>query len=507
MVSKNEVQFFFNGELHRVQDIEPTTTLLNYLREILSQCGTKEGCAEGDCGACTVVIADVHGGRIQFRSINACICLLPTLDGKALFTVEGLKVTNKEELHPVQKAMVEYHGSQCGFCTPGFIMSLFVLYKSKTNPDRQEINDALSGNLCRCTGYQPIINAANKMYDYAGQLPAADLNLISTPYSTDHKDSISEDERTLIEKLNSIKPSSCLQLTGAGQYFSPVTLSELAELYQQYPDAVILAGGTDVGLWITKQYRELPVIIYIGNVDVLNSTEAKKDYLQFGATVTLTDAFNKLIEYYPELDEIARRFASPPIRNAGTLCGNIANGSPIGDSMPALICLDARVILRCGDAVRSIPLEELYLGYQQKAFKPAEFVEAVQIPLPSAQQYFHSYKISKRFDQDISAVFAAYFLQLDDNGGVETIRICHGGMAATPKRATLCEAFLKGKSWNEQTVEQAVAKFADDYQPITDMRASDSYRLKVAGNLLRRFYFETTDSDFATNVLSYSAQA
>lgn len=496
--SGRPVRFLLNMQLHEVENVPPTTTLLTYLREQLHHTGTKEGCAEGDCGACTVVIAEPEDGQLRFRSVNSCIQFVPTLDGKALFTVEGLKMANQGKLHPVQQAMVDCHGSQCGFCTPGFIMSLFALYKNQDSASRQDIDDALSGNLCRCTGYRPIIDAAHKMYElgqgYQGDDKAANSLLIPGPR---------EAAEEIMAGIDAIKDDDSLMLENHGRYFAPLKLDEFAELYQQNPAATILAGGTDVGLWVTKQYRELPMILYIGNVGELKRLEVGKEYIEIGAAVSLTDAFAALLQHYPELNEFARRFASPPIRNSGTLCGNIANGSPIGDSMPALISLNASLLLRRGKELRELPLDEFYIAYQQTALEQGEFIEAVRIPLPVSNHVFRSYKVSKRFDQDISALCVAIKLEIQD-GKVEDIRICYGGMAAIPLRANKCELALKGQDWSENTLENALAELANDFQPLSDMRATSDYRMKVAANLLKRFYLETTDPATLTHVLDYA---
>lgn len=497
-LNRNTIRFLLDGELHEVVDIDPTTTLLNYLREKLHKTGTKEGCAEGDCGACTVVVAELNGEQLQFCSINACIQFLPGIDGKALMTVESLKLASNGKLHPVQQALVDCHGSQCGFCTPGFVMSLFTLYKSQLNPTRKDIDDALAGNLCRCTGYRPIIDAAAKMYEYGEKLAASERNLMTTAGAVNsHADE-------LINSLQEIRPAGCLQIENSTQYFAPTELDELAELVKALPDATMLAGGTDVGLWVTKQYRELATIIYIGNVAALHRIAENDTYLEIAAAVSLTDAFTPLLKHYPHLDEIARRFASPPIRNVGTLCGNLVTGSPIGDCIPALISLDAKLLLRRGNNVRELALDMFYLGYQQKALNKGEFLEAVRIPLPQANQQFHSYKVSKRFDQDISAVCGAYSLHLD-NQRVKHIRICYGGMAATAKRAAHCEATIVGQPWNESTVDSAIQALSKDYQPLSDMRATADYRSLVAANLLRRFYYQTTAANTATSVFHYAS--
>lgn len=494
--STNSIRFLLDGELHTIENIEPTVTVLDYLREHLHRTGTKEGCAEGDCGACTVVVATLDGNQIQARNINACIQFVPTLNGKALFTVESLKKANAGNLHPVQQAMVDCHGSQCGFCTPGFVMSLFALYKNEENLSRNQIDDALAGNLCRCTGYRPIIDAAHQMYGYE----VKENNWVTQACGAKSE---APDEPELVEQLRQIQPSARLEVKGKFQYFAPVTAQDLASLVEEYPDATILAGGTDVGLWVTKQYRDLPTIIYLGDVRDLNRIEVTDTHIQVSAGVSLTDAYEEIIRHYPDLDELYRRFASPPIRNAGTLVGNVANGSPIGDSMPALISLGASIVLRKGDSIREIALDGFYLDYMKKDLQPGEFVQAVKIPLPQSEHAFRIYKISKRFDQDISAVCGAFKVELANNK-VQDIRICYGGMAATPKRASECENALKGTEWSEDAVSSAAAALAKDYQPLTDMRASSDYRMLMAGNLLKKFYLETSGQGAQTSVWQYA---
>ncbi len=469
----NNPCFLLDGELIELDRIEPTRTVLQYLREDLLRMGSKEGCAEGDCGACTVVIADLTGDALEYRAVNACIQFLPTLDGKALFTVESLKADDGS-LHPVQQSMVDYHGSQCGFCTPGFVMSMFALYmynyKNKPAPTRAEIDDALSGNLCRCTGYRPIIDACIHMYDYPAP-PDNDAQLIEQLRALQHQQGVS------------------LELDQA-RYYAPATVDELASLYQQNPHAQILAGGTDVGLWVTKQLRELPLLIYLGNVAELKRITLKQDSIEFGAAVTLNNAAAEITRHYPELTDMFRRFASVPVRNAATLVGNIANGSPIGDSMPALIVLDTRVKLRQGTTVREIPLADLYLDYMKNALQAGEFIEAIEIPLRKEAILLRCYKLSKRFDQDISAVCMAISLRLEGDSVAE-IRIALGGMAAIPKRATLTEKLLNGGKWDESAVTAAMQKLAEDFAPLSDMRASADYRSRATANLLYRFYLET----------------
>src|SRR5439155_7385755 len=430
------IRFVLDGEVVTVRDVDPTRTVLNFLREDLGRTGTKEGCAEGDCGACTVVVAELDGPGVRFRAINSCIQFLPTLDGKELLTVESLK-GDDDTLHPVQRAMVDCHGSQCGFCTPGFVMSLFALYKSAQKPTRAEINDTLAGNLCRCTGYRPIVEAAEKMYDYGKDGENKHEHWMNCSFASEGSAETSEGEREMIERLSAIRRRDTLTVAhGQKLYCAPATLTDLAAIRDMYLDARVLAGGTDVGLWVTKQHKDLATLIYLGNVAELKRIDVTGSHVEVGAGVSLTDAAPVLARHYPDLGELYRRFASPPIRNAGTLGGNIANGSPIGDSMPALITLGTTLVLRKGRTTRELPLDEFYLGYQKTALQPGEFVERIRIPLPAPDRHFRTYMFSKRFDQDISAVCAAYCLELEGTR-VSGIRIAYGGMAATPKRALL----------------------------------------------------------------------
>jgi len=485
------VRYVLDGEVRTVVGVEPTRTVLQHLREDLGRTGTKEGCAEGDCGACTVVLAELDGRRVRYRAINSCIQFVPTLDAKALVTVEGLKNRRTGALHPAQAAMADGHGSQCGFCTPGFVMSLFALYKTDPAPDRTRINDALAGNLCRCTGYRPIVDAAQAMYALGRAIPQRDQDWLSAPAGAKSKPA-AESEARLAQALRALRRRKSLQVRHPGGTFrSPRTSAELAALRVRFPEARLLAGGTDVGLWVTKQHRQLGDILYVGDVTDLQRVVETAGHIDIGAAVSLTDAFAAVERAYPASREVLRRFASPPIRNAGTLAGNVANGSPIGDSMPPLIALGARVVLRKGESQRELPLEELYLAYQRTAMQPGEFVERVLVPLPRPGLQFATYKVSKRFDQDISAVCAAFALVVE-RGAVSSARVAFGGLAATPERASACETALIGRPWTEATCEQAAAALATDFAPITDMRASAAYRLAVAQNLLRKFHLETS---------------
>lgn len=480
--TRQVLSFMLDGERIDLSEIPPTTTVLNFLREHLNRKGTKEGCAEGDCGACTVVLAELQQGQLHYRAVNACIQFVPVLDGKALFTVESLKI--QHGLHPVQQAMVASHASQCGFCTPGFVMSLFALYKTEPPPSRERLCTALSGNLCRCTGYRPILEAGQQMHIYAQDLPHEQQTLVSAPFGN----SLVEDK--LIQQLNSLKSQGSLYLKHqTASFYAPKTVKELAEYLVVHPQARVLAGGTDIGLWVTKQHRDLNQLVYLGAIAELNTIHKTPDYLEIGAAVSLEQAYQALVAAHLELKDLHERFASLPIRNAGTLVGNLANGSPIGDSMPALIALGAQLVLQQGEQVRSLALEDFYLGYQQQALQAGEFIRAVRVPWSKPQQIFRTWKISKRLEQDISAVCAAFAVELEA-GKVVNIRIALGGMAAVPKRAWQAEQAFFGQVWNEAVLEQAQQALLQDFQPLTDMRASAEYRSVVAANLLRKFFMQ-----------------
>ena len=482
----NVIRFRLDGATIELADPAPTRTLLEFLREDLGRCGTKEGCAEGDCGACTVVIGTPKAERIDWRTVNACIRFLPMLNGCEVVTVESLAAPDGT-LHPVQEAMVEAHASQCGFCTPGFVMSLFGLYLDNPHPDRATACAALAGNLCRCTGYRPILDAACK--PHRGH-PA--------PVRWSRNDAQSGERRAALAAIQPTRPVHIAPRPGVHNGFdAPLNLDDLARLCVEHPDALLLAGATDIGLWVTKQLRTLPRLIYLGQVSALAQVHRTRDRLHVGAAVSLSDGLKAVVQEYPMLAELAERFASPPIRNAGTLVGNIANGSPIGDSMPVLIALGATVTLRQGGARRELPLEDLYLGYQKKALGPGEFVASVNVPLAQAERRVASYKVAKRRDQDISAVCAGIAVDVRD-GVITAARIAFGGMAATPRRAAAAEAALAGQPFSAASFDAAAAALASDYQPLTDMRASADYRLLVAGNLLRRFFLEHARDPAAT---------
>ena len=483
------IRFLLDGEVRTLEGIAPTRTVLQVLREDLGRTGSKEGCAEGDCGACAVVLAERHAGGVRYRAMNSCIQFAPTLDGKALITVESLRGPDGS-LHPVQQALADGHATQCGFCTPGFVMSLFALYKTQSAPSRQVINDALSGNLCRCTGYRPIVDAARAMYALGAAIPEAKLDWMSAPAGS-HAETARRSEAGLAARLAALERAEDLALAHAsGAFHAPRSLAAFAALRERMPAARILAGGTDLGAWVTKQYRELGDLLYIGNVAELKRVAVTPTHVEIGAAVTLADAHPVLAERYPELETLFRRFASPPIRSAATLAGNIANASPVGDSMPALIAIGATLVLRKGAGARELPLEALYCAYRETAMEAGEFVAQVRVPLPAKGGVFRTWKVSKRFDQDISSVCGA-FLLLIEGARIAGARVAFGGMAATPRRAAACETALAGREWSEATLDAAVAALATDYTPIDDLRGSADYRMKVARNLLRRLWLET----------------
>jgi xanthine dehydrogenase small subunit len=477
---RNVIRFMLAGNIEEVRDCRPTDTVLDYLRERKQLVGTKEGCAEGDCGACTVVLAEAVGDEMRYRAVNACILFLPMLDGKQLITVEDLG-QGDGGLHPVQQAMVEHHASQCGFCTPGFVMSLFAMFheSEQTRPSRADIDANLAGNLCRCTGYSPIIRAAQ-----ASLIPG-------------RSDEFKSREKAVLAKLQAIRSDEMLAMgNGRQRYFAPGNLAELCSLLQQHPAATMLAGATDVGLWVTKQLQQPETLIHTGGVKELKRIDRNETggYLEIGAAVTYTDALPWIISEYPEFEELLTRLGATQVRNAGTLGGNIANGSPIGDMPPGLIALGTRLVLANSGGERVIRLEDFFIDYGQQDLRPGECVARILLPLPVTGREFRTYKLAKRIEQDISAVCAAFSVILRE-GAVQEVRICYGGMAGTPKRAKQCEASLERRAWTADNIEIAMQAMFKDFQPISDMRASAEYRMLAARNLLKRFYLETSGAE------------
>ncbi|MBA3909139.1 MAG: xanthine dehydrogenase small subunit [Rhodobacter sp.] len=451
------IAFLLNGTPVRVEGEAPTRTLLDWLREDRGLTGTKEACCEGDCGACTVMVTDDSGSK----ALNACILFLHQLDGKAVRTVEGISGPGGK-MHPVQEAMVQHHGSQCGFCTPGFVVSMAVAHLNGA----RDHDDQLAGNLCRCTGYAPIIRAAEAVE--AAPVP----------------DWMKADQPLSLSQISSVKSEEPGSFTGG---FTPRDSDELADWYLANPEAVLIAGATDVGLWVTKSLRDLKPVAFLSGVKDLQGIERRGGQLHVGAGVTIAALREAVAGPLPSFGELLRRYASQQVRNAATIGGNIANGSPIGDGPPALIALGATLHLRRGDEMRSLPLEHFFLDYRKQDRRPGEFV--VGVSFPDHARGLRCYKISKRFDQDISAVCGCFNVTVD-GGTVTDARIAFGGMAGIPKRAALAEAAVLGQPWTLATVEAAAQAMAGDFTPLSDMRASAAYRLTTAQNLMIRYFHD-----------------
>ncbi len=490
-MTRNQIGFLFGDELCSAAPCDPTTTVLDWLRASRRSVGTKEGCAEGDCGACTVVVGTPSRGNMRYLSIDSCIRFLPTLDGCQLLTVEHLK-RKDGSLHPVQQALVDCHGSQCGFCTPGFVMALLALWLNDARPDRARIEEALQGNLCRCTGYAPILAAAERMYAIGRR--DADPWLAA--------------QAATAARLAELHDGSTLQFEHQGRsFYAPRTTTALAEILQNHPKATISAGATDVGLWVTKAMQVLDPVVYIGQVAELQTIEETTTHLDLGAGVTYTDAWPALDRLHPDLGRLLRRLGGAQVRNAGTIGGNIANGSPIGDTPPPLIALGAEIVLRHGAARRTLPLEDFFVAYGKQDRAPGEFVERVRVPRLPSGAHFRVYKVSKRRDEDISALCGAFRLDLDTDGRISKARVAFGGMAGTPKRAALCEQALTGVLWTQATLERATAALDQDYAPLSDWRASATYRTQAAHGLLTRFYLETADGDTSAQLSERRSEA
>jgi xanthine dehydrogenase small subunit len=478
------IRFFHQGTVREISNAAPTRSVLDWLREDARCSGTKEGCNEGDCGACTVMVGELGpDDTLVLRTMNSCLQFLPTLDGKALLTVEDLG--QADALHPAQRAMVDCHGSQCGFCTPGFVVSLTAEYEQHcaqgTRPSRQQLADALAGNLCRCTGYRPILDAGERMFD--------------APVQRIDSDPIVAALKTLAQDppLHYAGPNPAVLDQGQPRldhFHAPRSLADFAALRADKPQARLLAGATDIGLWVHKMFRDLGEVLYIGEVAELKTIQEVDGALVIGAAASLEDAWAAMARRIPELTEVWLRFASPPVRHAGTMGGNVANGSPIGDSAPVLIALGARIVLRHRDTERDMLLEDFYLDYMVNQMQPGEFVARLIVPLPKTGTVVRAWKVSKRYDSDISALCAAFTLTLQGDT-VQTAKLAFGGMAATVRRAKRAEAAMVGQPWTEVTLQAAAAALAQDYQPLTDLRASAAYRAKVAANLLKRLWLET----------------
>lgn len=471
---RRTIRFYLNDSLVELDAIEPDRTLLDFLRLDRTLRGTKEGCAEGDCGACTVLVGRESGGVVRYETANACIVLAVMLDGAHVVTIEHLKGRGGG-LHPVQQAMVEYHGSQCGFCTPGFVMSLYGLWLTNPNPSVPDIEKALQGNLCRCTGYAPIVRAAQAVSNYGSAV----------------EDALNAERVEIAGRLAALKDGRRVVVESArGMTIIPADVDDLAAALEDLPEATIVAGATDVGLWVTKFMRDIAPVVVIGHL--MDEISVEDDRIVFGAGVSYTRAFETIASHIPQMMELFDRIGGAQVRNMGTIGGNIANGSPIGDTPPPLIALGAEVTLRKGSARRVVKLEDFFIAYGKQDRDKGEFVESVSVPLPKADESFGVHKVTKRRDEDITATLGAFRVRIVDGTVVEAM-IAYGGMAGTPKRAKAVEAALVGKPWALESVEAALEKFEDDFSPLTDWRASAEYRMLAGKNLLKRFYLETSE--------------
>ena len=468
MTSSN-IDFVYQDRIFKIKNPNSNETLLNYIRTKLKKTGTKEGCAEGGCGACTVVLGELKNDKINYNAVNCCIMFLPALQGKQLILVEDL-ISKDGTLHPVQQAMVNYHGSQCGFCTPGFVMSLFSMFKNYPRFKNSIIKDSISGNLCRCTGYQPIIKAAKSL---------------NNKNKTDH---FSENKENTINLLKKINNKSIVIYKKDKKYFAPRYVQELKKILKKNIDSHLLSGGTDLSLAVTKERKDLNSIIYINSINELNYIKSNTKYIELGAATPLTKFENYIQKYYPDFTTILQRYGSVQIRNVATIAGNIATASPIGDTLPLLLWLDAKVVLAGVKKTKVVSLNDFFVDYRKTKLKKGQFIESIRIPLFS-KNIFKAYKISKRFDDDISSICASFNLEIE-NKKIKNIKIAYGGMASTPKRAKYCEKILLNSLPTEQIINKAKDALEKDFNPISDMRASRKYRLEVAKNLLHKCFLE-----------------
>ena len=467
MISKT-IKFVWNNKIIEIKNPDPNETLLNFIRLKLKKTGTKEGCSEGGCGACTVVLVEEEKNDLNYKAINSCISFVTILHGKQLILVEDL-LNNNGSLHPVQKAMVDYHGSQCGFCTPGFVMSLFAMHKKSSSFDEKIINDSLSGNLCRCTGYRPIIDAAKslkkkKFFDKFQKLK----------------------ERTL-KLLKKIKFTS-ISINNGKKYFAPTNIRDLKKILNTYPNSKLLSGGTDLSLVVTKQRNNLDSLIYMGAITELNYIKKNKSFIEIGATTPLIRVEEYIKKYYSDFNKILKRYGSLQIRNVATIAGNIATASPIGDMLPLLLSLDAIVLTESLNKKKIIKIKDLFTGYRKTRLKKTEFIRVIKIPF-YPKNIFKAYKISKRIDDDISSVCASFNFEIK-NKKIKNVKIAFGGMSSIPKRAKYCEKILQNNEFTEKILTKARQSLTKDFMPISDMRASKEYRIEIAKNLLTKCFAE-----------------
>ena len=467
MVS-DTIQFLLNDKIYKVKNPDPNKTILNYVRNDLKKTGTKEGCAEGGCGACTVVLGELNNNKIIYKSINACISFLPILNGKQLILIEDLVFRNKP--HMVQEALIKFHGSQCGFCTPGFTMSLFSMQKNYKLINNENIKEALSGNLCRCTGYRPIIDAAKSLNNKKDQ------------------DHFKKNQNRTIHLLKKIKDID-IEINHQGKkYFAPKTILNLRRVLKKYPNSKILSGGTDLSLEVTKFRKEIKTIIYLNSVSKLNFIKKSKNLIEIGATTSLFEFQNLIKKHFVDFYDVLKRYGSVQIRNVGTIAGNIATASPIGDTLPLLLSLDAKIIIQGMNKKKILPLSQFFISYRKTKLKKGEFIYSIRIPLDK-KNIFKAYKISKRFDDDISSVCGSFSFLIKRNI-IMKASIAYGGMSEIPKRAKTIEKDLINSKFSENTFSRAVNLIDKDFSPLDDMRASRNYRLTVAKNLLLKAFYE-----------------
>ena len=468
-MTTQKVQFLFSDKVFELNNPDPNQTLLNFIRTELKKTGTKEGCAEGGCGACTVVIGELKNNNIIYKAINSCITFVPYLHGKQLLVVENLSNSNSSP-HPVQDAMVKFHGSQCGFCTPGFVMSLFSMYKNHSSYSSELITDAISGNLCRCTGYRPIIDAAKS------------LNKIK------NVDSFSKNKKNFIKILKKINSKNLSIINNGKKYFSPSNIRELKKIIEKNPKAHFLSGGTDLSLIVTKERKDIDTIIDLKSISELDFIKTSKNYIEVGAVTPLIKFEKFILKYYPDFNSVLKRYGSVQIRNVGTIGGNIATASPIGDTLPILLSLNANIIIEGKNKKKNIPIKNFFQSYRKTKLKRGEFIYSIKIPIYK-KNIFKAYKISKRFDDDISSVCASFNLQII-NKKIKNIKIAFGGMAEIPKRAINCEKNLNNQNLSLTSFERAKNFLEKDFKPIDDMRATKEYRMEIAKNLLIKCFLE-----------------
>ena len=467
-MTSNIIKFIFNNKIREIHNPNPNETILNYIRLNLKKTGTKEGCAEGGCGACTVVIGELEKNKIVYKAINSCIAFTTSLEGKQLLIVEDL-MENDGSLHQVQNTMIKYHGSQCGFCTPGFIMSLFSMYKNYNSYNEKIIEESIAGNLCRCTGYRPIIDAAKKL-------------------KSKQSDKFKKNEKKTITLLKKIRARNISIKNKNKKYFAPRTVSELKKIIKSNPNSNFFSGGTDISLVVTKQKKDLENIIYLNAIEELDYIKENNRYIEVGATTSLRKFELFIKKYYSDFNSILKRYGSFQIRNVATMAGNIATASPIGDSLPLLLTLDASVIIESYNKKIVLPLNNFFIGYRKTRLKKGQFIRAIKIPI-FKKNIFKAFKISKRIDDDISSVCASFNLEIV-NKKIKNIKIAYGGMASVPKRAKHCEKILLNTNFSKNVISKAQMSLEKDFTPIDDMRASKNYRMEIAKNLLEKCLIE-----------------